>query len=389
MNFLDLHIHSSFSISTARNMSISMLAQTAKEKGLTAIASGDCLHPQWNMHLRENITEINQSGVFCCKTIPEVKIILQTEISFIFRRDLRCHRIHIIFLFKNFATVEKLARKICGFANLKSDGRPVLKINPYDFIADYIDIPETMVIPAHIWTPWYSLFGSKSGFDSMKDLFKDLVAQITALETGLSADPDMCGLVDELDRFSLISCSDAHSPDSLGREFIEIDCLESFEQLKKIFETKKINRTFEYFPQEGKYYFDGHRKCGFSSSPEETKQLRGICPECKKPLTRGVLSRVMELANDKKIYQRNFDYHIPLKQIIAYAYKVRPESIKTATLYKQLVNEYETEINCLHFVPIAEIAKHDLSVAELIARMRKREICWQEGYDGRFGKILY
>jgi len=385
--FADLHLHSPYALSTSQKITIPAIIKTAKQKGIELIASADCLHPYWREHLRQNLKEIGDSGFYFHQDFPEAKVVLSGEISFVFRREGRVRRVHILFLFYSFQEVERVAKKINDAAKLNSEGRPILKIDPYNFL-NWLNLEKSIVIPAHIWTPWYSLLGAKSGFNSPEELFRDLTFEVDAYETGLSADPLMCGFFSKLDQRALVSNSDAHSLDAIGREFTEFPKINSFMELKRTLKTKSVQKTFEYFPQHGKYYFDGHRRCEYRASPEEATSLGEKCPVCARQLIKGVLHRVKELADREISFAPSFSYHIPLKELITVRNSLSRNKLQVDDLYQKIIARLESEIYCLHFAKIEQIAQIDEILGQLIERMRAGKINWQEGYDGLYGRIV-
>jgi len=334
-------------------MILDTLAFWAKIKGIQLLATGDFTHPEWLFLIREKL-EPTGNGLFKLKNIitPEnehlrsfspsaddVSFILSTEISFIYSKKEKVRKIHILLLAPDFESVDKLNRKLSGLGNLRSDGRPILGMDAKNFVKIVADLcPNCVVIPSHIWTPWFSLFGANSGFDSIEECFEEMTPFIFALETGLSSDPPMNWRLSCLDQYALVSNSDAHSPSRIGREANVFNTDFSYtgivEAIKRQ-DPEKFLYTIEFFPEEGKYHFDGHRKCGVVFSRRETLQHRNICPECGKKLTVGVMHRVEELADrdqgdahPPKIPYKNL---IPLNEIIAQAV-LRPK--KSALVWK-------------------------------------------------------
>src|SRR5512137_2935871 len=317
MKFLaDLHIHSKYSRATSRDMVLDTLAPWAKVKGISLLATGDFTHPEWLFLMKEKLEPMgngflklkNGTTTFDAppfKGLPvparDVAFILSSEISFIYSKGGKVRKIHVMVLAPDFETVERINRRLQAVGNLVSDGRPILGLDVRLFCRMVAETaPRCVVVPSHIWTPWFSLFGANSGFDTIEECFEEMTPFIFALETGLSSDPPMNWRLSALDRYALISNSDAHSPNKIGREANVFDTDFTFRGLMTAIKSKDPSRflsTIEFFPEEGKYHFDGHRKCGFSASPRESMAHENLCPKCGKPLTIGVLHRVEELAD--------------------------------------------------------------------------------------------
>ena len=411
MKFLaDFHIHSKFSRATSRGMILDTLAYWAKIKGIQLLATGDFTHPEWLFLIREKL-EPTGNGLFKLKNIitPEnehlrsfspsaddVSFILSTEISFIYSKKEKVRKIHILLLAPDFESVDKLNRKLSGLGNLRSDGRPILGMDAKNFVKIVADLcPNCVVIPSHIWTPWFSLFGANSGFDSIEECFEEMTPFIFALETGLSSDPPMNWRLSCLDQYALVSNSDAHSPSRIGREANVFNTDFSYngivEAIKRQ-DPEKFLYTIEFFPEEGKYHFDGHRKCGVVFSRRETLQHRNICPECGKKLTVGVMHRVEELADrdqgdahPPKIPYKNL---IPLNEIIAQALDKTAECKSVWDIYFRFIHEFENEHKILTEFPIQELRRvTPEKVGSGVERMRKGDVKIEPGHDGTYGKI--
>jgi len=389
----DFHIHSKYSRATSKNMDFDTIAKWAKIKGLWLVGTGDILHPQWFKEAKDKLRE-KDVGIF---EYNGANFILTTEVSCVFQRGLEVKKIHIVLIFPNFESVEKLSHKLGLYGNLSEDGRPTLNIDTKDFIKIVKDTDEDiMIIPAHVWTPWYSLFGANSGFDSVEEAFGEYSGYITALETGLSSDPPMNWRLKQLDEYTLVSNSDAHSPNKLGREANVFSKALNFYEIKKIIEEKNKSLflfTIEFFPQEGKYHYDGHRKCKVRFHPKETKKHGYICPVCGKKLTIGVLHRVEELSTreEGEVPENAIPckHLIPLEQIIADVYRVG-ESTKTVEReYLRLVKCFGSEFEVLLNVPFEELLKCALNkrVAKAIVNVRNGKVKIEPGYDGVYGKI--
>ncbi len=388
----DIHVHSPFSRATSSSMRPDILSKYAKLKGINLLGTGDILHPEYRRELKKILKE-RGDGYF---EVDDVFFILTTEVSLVFSKYEKTRKIHIVLTFPDFMEVEKLEKKLSLYGSLTSDGRPTFSLDTVRFIEIVREISkDIMIIPAHIWTPWFSLFGSNSGFDSLEEAFGNYVSDITALETGLSSDPEMNWMLSSLDKFSLVSNSDSHSPDRIGREANVFNGYLSYKELKEVLEKKDKNRfffTIEFFPEEGKYHYDGHRNCGISLHPEESKKLNYICPKCGKFLTIGVLSRVYKLA-DRKIGYRPLNYIpyknlVPLKEIISQAINKGQNTIETEKIWEILIKKFGDEINVLMDVTYDEISKTvDARIAEGIKNMREGKVKKIPGYDGVYGLI--
>ncbi len=391
----DLHIHSRFSRATSHDLSISNLVKYAKIKGISLLGTGDFTHPVWLRELKE---ELEEDGTGILKSRDGFPFLLSVEISSIYRRGKDLKRIHIIVLSPNFETAEQIndALKMKG-VNLAADGRPVCSIRSPELVEMVKEIStKNEVIPAHIWTPWFSLFGSKSGFDRIADCFQDQIKNIFALETGLSSDPPMNWRLSSLDRFSLVSFSDLHSfwPWRIGREATMFSLKElTYENLINAIRTKRgLAGTIEVDPSYGKYHYDGHRDCGVSLKPGTAKKYRNICPVCKHPLTIGVLHRVEELADRPEGFvpdnAKPFYSLLPLSEVISFVLKTGISSRKVWEVYNRLVGNFGSELNVLLNVSGEEIkGVANRKIAELIVKMRAGKLKIRPGYDGVYGEI--
>jgi uncharacterized protein (TIGR00375 family) len=411
MKFIaDLHIHSKFSRATSREMTFDNLAYWAKIKGISLVASSDFTHPEWFFLTKEKL-EPAGNGFFRLKHIlppangylksisvkpDDILFILSTEISFIYSKKGKVRKIHILLLAPDFESVEKINSRLSGLGNLRSDGRPILGLDAKQFVHIVADLcPRCLVIPSHIWTPWFSLFGSNSGFDAIEECFEEMTPFIFALETGLSSDPPMNWRLSALDRYALVSNSDAHSPSRLGREANVFDTDFSYKGLVDALRSKNPDRflhTIEFFPEEGKYHYDGHRKCGVVFSPRESLLHKDICPKCGKKLTIGVMHRVEELADREegarpplKVPYKNL---IPLNEVIAAAIEKTPECQSVWDIYFRLVHEFGNEHAILTETPIPDLARFQPErISQGIARMRKGAVRIAPGHDGFYGQI--
>ena len=410
MKFIaDLHIHSHFSRATAKNLDLENIYKAAQLKGITVVGTGDFTHPGWFAEIKEKLVPAEE-GLFklkdeiadkCDQQIPSacrgtVRFMLVSEISSIYKKDNKTRKIHNLVFFPALDPAEKFNSKLDKIGNIKSDGRPILGLDARNLLEILLETSEeAFLIPAHIWTPWFSLLGSKSGFDTLEECFEDLSAYIFAVETGLSSDPAMNWQVSGLDGLTLVSNSDAHSPSKLGREANIFNTDLSYKSIKSALESgnpKRFLGTFEFYPQEGKYHLDGHRKCDIRLWPEKTRKLYNICPVCDKPLTLGVLYRVEELADRpegrKPTRHHPFYSTIPLVEILSEILKVGPGSKKVMGNYRALLAKLGPEISILNRLKIKTLEKGGIPLlGEAIARMRRAEVEILPGYDGEFGSI--
>jgi len=390
----DLHVHSRYSRATGREMNIHSMALWAKKKGISVLGTGDFTHPLYLEDLKASLKEA-EDGLYTNPLEPSVRFMLTAEISSIYSYKGKMRRIHNIVMAPSFEVVERINSVLGRLGNLSSDGRPIFGTPAKDLIRIILDIsPDCLFVPAHAWTPWFSIFGSNSGFDSIEECFGEYSRYIYAIETGLSSDPEMNWRVSALDRVALISNSDAHSPNKLGREANVFNCGMNYYEIIDVIKKKDKERflyTIEFFPEEGKYHFDGHRMCNVLLSPLETKRNKGICPVCKKPLTVGVMNRVEELADreegfvpDGAVPSRHL---IPLEEIIAGAFKSSVNSIKVKREYERLTASY-TEFEILLDLSEDDLYRiMDRRIANGILRVRRGEVRITPGYDGVYGKI--
>lgn len=410
MKFIaDFHVHSKYSRATSKNLDLENLYIAAQLKGITVVGTGDFTHPAWWQEITTKLTPAEE-GLFvlnydiarqCDQHLPPasrrpVRFLLTTEVSNIYKKNGTTRKNHNLVFLPDFSSGERFRQQLDKIGNIKSDGRPILGLDARDLLEIVLETSaQGYLIPAHIWTPWFSLLGSKSGFDSPEECFGDLSGHIFALETGLSSDPPMNWRVSSLDRYTLVSNSDAHSPSKLGREANLFDTELSYAAIRQALETpdgKRFLGTLEFFPEEGKYHLDGHRKCGFRSLPEETRSHGGICPVCNKPLTLGVLYRVEALA-DRSCSTRPpkaAPYYnlIPLESILAEIYQTGPQTKRVATAYRQLIERFGGEFDILRNVPPGELDSSGVPLlGEAIARMRSDRIHFEPGFDGEYGRV--
>jgi len=397
MEFIaDYHIHSPYSRAVSREMTIKKITQYARYKGIKLVGTSDFTHPEWFTTLKEELEE-KEEGILCPKEDEGVYFILTTEVNNMAVKDGKLRRIHNIIFTPSFADAEKINQFLARYGNLAADGRPTISLSSRDMLEGILNLsPNSFIVPSHIWTPWFSLFGSVSGYDAVEECFEDLTHAVFALETGLSSDPKMNWRLSALYRFSLISCSDAHSPQKLGREANVFASEISFYQIKEILKSKDKKRflsTIEFFPEEGKYHYDGHRNCGVSLSPREAILNNDLCPVCGKRLTIGVLHRVELLADRAEgfVPKNAIPYKnlIPLDEIIADALKLAKESIAVKNKYLEMIKIFGQEFEILLKVPVEDIKKKSTfeKIGEGIERMREGKVKLIPGYDGVFGKI--
>ncbi|MFH1441638.1 MAG: endonuclease Q family protein [Candidatus Omnitrophota bacterium] len=400
MEFIaDFHIHSKYSRATSRDMDVKHLAQWAKLKGVTLIGTGDFTHHLWLEELKANLEDLG-NGLFKYpagrQAGQDVYFILTSEISSIYSKNGRTYRIHNLIFSPSFKTTDKINHRLSQCGNLASDGRPILGLDAAELARIVFDIDENcMIVPGHIWTPWFSVFGSMSGFDKIEDCFEEQSSKIFALETGLSSDPAMNWRLSALDRFTLISNSDSHSPSKIGREANVFNCELDYKTIREVLKTKDKKRflyTIEFFPEEGKYHFDGHRNCDIRFSPSQTKEHHGKCPKCGKPVTVGVMNRVDQLADRREGFKpaNAIDYInlIPFEEIIAEAKGVASGAVSVEREYHSLVAKFGSEFNILLRTSEEDLRKNmPARIAEGVLSVRKGKVNINPGYDGEYGKI--
>ena len=393
--FSDLHIHSRFSRATSKELSINNLVKYARVKGVNLLGTGDFTHPLW---LKELKSELEEDGTGILKTNDGFCFILSAEISNIYVQDNKQRRIHNVILAKDFETVDQINEWLSKRGRLDYDGRPTFGFTCPELVENIIGISkDCMVIPAHIWTPWFSLFGSKSGFDSVEECFQDQTKNVFALETGLSSDPAMNWRLSSLDRFRLVSFSDLHSfwPWRIGREatVFELDEL-TYKGVRRAIKTGEgLVETIEVDPGYGKYHYDGHRECGISLTPEEAEKLNNICPVCRRPLTIGVLHRVEELADREEGFvpenSKPFKSLIPLSEIISIVLGSPLNSNRVWEEYNKLVSAFGSEFRVL-LEADEERMKNVVNkkIADLILKVREGNVKLEPGYDGVYGRLI-
>ena len=408
MRFIaDLHLHSHFSVATSKELVPEQLDRWARIKGVTVVGTGDFTHPGWLAELRDKLDPAEE-GLFALKpalrvdgdpappgaALAPVRFLLTAEISNVYKRGDRVRKVHNLVLAPDFASVERICARLEALgANLTSDGRPILGLDSRDLLELVLEAaPEALFVPAHVWTPWFSALGSKSGFDSIDECFRDLSQHIHAVETGLSADAPMLWACRFLDGYTLLSNSDAHSPERMARNANVLDTGLSYPDIISALRTGDPERflgTIDLFPQEGKYHYDGHRKCGVRWNPQQTLRRGGICPVCGKPVTLGVLYRVAQLADradlDERPNRHPFRSIIPLKELLAEITGKGRATRTVARAYARAVAAGGPE--CALLLDRPPEAAGDLMLAEAIRRMRARTVRIEEGYDGEYGVV--
>ncbi|MBU4258876.1 MAG: UvrD-helicase domain-containing protein [Proteobacteria bacterium] len=410
MKFItDLHVHSKFSRATAKNMDLENLYISAQLKGITVVGTGDFTHPGWFSEIKEKLQPAEE-GLFklkddlsqkCDEKVPlscrnKVRFILTSEISNIYKKKGKTRKNHNLVFMPDLDSAYKLNLKLDKIGNIKSDGRPILGLDVRDLLEIILEISDSaFIIPAHIWTPWFSLFGSKSGFDSIEECFEDLTPHIFAIETGLSSDPPMNWRVSGIDGLTLVSNSDAHSPLNLGREANIFNTALSYPKIMSAIRSgnpKEFLGTFEFYPEEGKYHLDGHRKCKVCLKPSQSIANKGLCNVCGKPLTLGVLYRIEELADrpEGSKPKKSHPYYnlIPLSEILSEILNVGPKSKKVQRNHMAVLESLGPELEILHNFSIKDIEKAGIPLlGEAVNRMRKKQVTIFPGYDGEYGKV--
>jgi DNA helicase II / ATP-dependent DNA helicase PcrA len=436
----DLHVHSKYSLATSRDCDLEHLALWADRKGIAVVGTGDFTHPAWLQEIREKLTAA-EPGLYRLKPgieeqvrkmgyngpqpsplpkgegkchSPLIRFMLQVEISTIYRKDGRTRKVHHLIYVPDFFCARRLIRSLRKIGNLSSDGRPTLGIDSRDLLEIVLSSGKgCYLIPAHIWTPWFGILGSKSGFDSIEECYGDLTSEIFAVETGLSADPATNWRVSSLDRYVSVSNSDAHSPSKLGREATVFNTKINYFSIFHALRTGKgFCGTVEFFPEEGRYHHDGHRKCGVSLTPEETRGCGGICPVCGKSLTLGVMHRVAQLADRPLVLSATgvspvqktkttgkmpvppgpriapFRSLIPLVEVLSEIHKVGPHSKFVRQKYDELIAGIGPELFILEKASLENISRDSSSLlAEAILRMRLGQVIRRPGFDGEYGMI--
>jgi len=405
---LDLHIHSKYSRACSSQLVLAHIDETCRTKGIDIIATGDFTYPEWFLNIKNELEEINNSGLYKLKEAVDdkLKFLLSTELALIYKDADPSHkggaskvrRIHIVVQAPNIKAVEELNNYLDKKYNIRADGRPILGMKAPELVKLCLSIhPKFLIYPAHAWTPWFAVFGSKSGFDSLEECFHDQTENIYAIETGLSSDPAMNWRLSALDKITILSNSDAHSLPNLGREANVMDLEKiSYDEIYEAIKNKDLNKlkyTIEFYPEEGMYHFDGHRDCQIRFSPEETKKNKGICPVCKKPLTVGVMNRVNELADRPEGFEPKgavpFKKLVELDKIIAEALDIKSrQSQQVQAEYNSLIKKGGSEMNVLLDEPLENLEKMTLPIiVEGIKRVREGKLIVEPGFDGQYGVV--
>lgn len=407
----DFHIHSKYSHATSKYMDLMALSLWGQFKGIQVMGTGDFTHPIWQQELQQHLQEA-ESGLFSLK--PEFqkiidsrvyasckqsqRFLLSAEISAIFKRNGRCYRVHSIVLAPSFDVVAKISQELAKIGNIVHDGRPILGCDVKDLLKICLDASEScMLIPAHIWTPWFGLLGSKSGFNSVHEAFGEMTEHIYALETGLSSNFSMNAQLSELDRFALLCNSDAHSVQNLGREanLMHVDLsYDGITQALRKNDPIGLAAGIEFFPERGKYYGDGHRACNQYLTPEQTQACKGICKHCHKPITVGVLNRVQQLSDRtpdqaQKFLRKRYRV-VPLFDILEYELNLPTTSQKLITIYHQILSQVGNEFFVLLKAPLTQIAQASTeNIAVAIGKLRTGDVMIHPGYDGVYGQVEF
>ena len=409
--YADLHVHSKYSRATSRNCDLEHLALWARKKGIAIVGTGDFTHPAWRAEIREKLVPA-EPGLFrlrpdleravearlppaCRSERTTTRFMLSVEISTIYKKLDKTRKIHHLIYTPDFDAMDRVTASLARIGNVNSDGRPILGLDSRHLLELTLESdPGSYLVPAHIWTPWFAALGSKSGFDAIDECYGDLAEHIFAVETGLSSDPPMNWRVSSLDRFRLVSNSDAHSPEKLGREVCVFDTDLDYFALRRALETGEgYGGTLEFFPEEGKYHLDGHRSCEIRLSPDETRKHDGRCPVCGKPLTVGVMHRVEDLADRPEeavppATAGAMQSLVPLPEILSEILEVGAKSRRVARHYESLLGRLGPELPLLNTVPLEDIRPASSSlVAEAVARLRREEVVREAGYDGVYGTI--
>lgn len=410
----DLHIHSRHSMATSRDLGVPQLCSWAAVKGIRALGTGDFVHPGWRAELKEFLEPDDASGLLrlkpeyarlvnrpCGTSLP--LFCLQAEISCVYKRHGKTRKVHNLVYLPDMEAAERLSASLGKIGNIAADGRPILKLDSRDLLEMTLEAaPGAVLAPAHIWTPWYSLLGQKSGFDSIEECYGDLTRHVFMLETGLSSDPAMNRLVSAHDGYALFSNSDAHSGQNLGREANLFSGEPSYRGIFEAFAAAARREprddsecaflgTVEFFPEEGKYYQDGHRNCGVSLTPAESRELGNLCPVCGKPLTTGVLHRIHDLADrteePKLENEPEAALLVPLQTILAEILGTSPASVKARREYSRTVENLGPELDVLHNIPVSDVFDWWEPLGEAVSRVRSGRISVTPGFDGQYGII--
>lgn len=395
----DFHLHSKWSRACSKELTLPKIAKTCERKGIGFVGTSDAFHPAWREDIG-SLLEASSSGTFrLIDGSSSTTFLLSTEISCIYKKADKVRRVHHIILFPSLDALDRLTAALnARGCNLKSDGRPIVGIDSEELLKMTLEAdPACLLIPAHAWTPWFAIFGSMSGFDAIEECFGSMAKHVYAIETGLSSNPEMNWRLSKLDDVFLVSNSDAHSLDKLGREanVFEME-MPSYTQLHRILtehDTEKFLETIEFFPEEGKYHADGHRSCSFWCEPEETKRLKGVCPQCGKPLTIGVLHRISDLADREPHPERparaaRYRSIVPLTEIIGSVFDVSSKSKRVEKEMTQLIADGRTEFSLLLDESETELERATSpEITAAIMAVRRGEVDLTPGYDGEYGVI--
>ncbi|MEX0763124.1 MAG: endonuclease Q family protein [Dehalococcoidia bacterium] len=394
----DLHLHSRFARATSRNLNLAALASSARGKGITLLAAPDFTHPAWLEEMRGELVE-DGDGIYAAHG---ARFMLATEVACNWQQGGRGRRVHILVLAPGFAAVDRFNKALDRVANREEDGRPALGISGHDLaLMAWEADPRCVIIPAHVWTPWFGLYGSKSGFDSLEECFGDVSDRIKAVETGLSSDPPMNWRVPDVDRMSIVSFSDAHSAPKMGRELTVLDAEFSYSSVASALEGNGVLETIEFHPEHGKYHFDGHRKCDVRMTPAESAAVKYRCPVCGRKLTLGVLHRVEELAGRPPLQSKSrgslvsgpadrppFRSLVPLQELLSQALGVGTGAKRVTRAYHSLVEELGGELDVLISSEISDIERiTDSTVAAAVSAVREGHVETEPGYDGVYGSV--
>ena len=399
----DLHLHSKYSRATSQRMNVEEIARFAEAKGLTVVGTGDFTHPEWMAELKTHLTEDDDKGLYTVKSRPEspIRFMVTGEVSTVFEWEGRTKKIHHVLLVPSLEVAEQVSERLERFGDLEADGRPTLSMTAAELVEEVLEVDGwNEVIPAHAWTPWFSVFGAFSGFDRMEDCYQDMTGKIHALETGLSSDPPMNWRLSSLDRYTLVSNSDSHSPYPwrIGREanvfeLKDVDYKSIVDAIRSG-DPKRFLFTIETDPAYGKYHWTGHRKCGVSLPPSEAIRLGNICPVCGRRLTKGVEQRVEELADRPEGYKPegkpSYIRLLPLSEIIAEVLGASSPALKQVwEAYWKLVDAFRDEYTVLIDTPLEELRKVvDERIAQAIVRVREGKVKVIPGYDGVYGRLI-
>jgi len=391
--YADFHIHSKYSMATSKHMEPPFIVREAKAKGVNLVGTGDFTNPGWLYILEKELKETNRKGIY---EFEGVDFILSAEVCNIYNEKGQTKKVHSLIILPDFEMVKRFNKSIRRFGKLESDGRPILSFSLRDLAETLFSIYEdALLIPAHLWTPWFGLFGSQSGFNSINDAFGDYSEKIYAIETGLSSDPPMNWLLSSLDEITLISNSDAHSPPNIGREancFKQVIDYPILLDVLKNQDTGVFDYTVEFFPEEGKYHYDGHRKCNVTFHPTDSKKHNNICPECGRPLTLGVLHRICDLADREEAKSEGrvgYKRLIPLREIIADSLGVGKKTRAVEDTYRKLTTYFGNEFRILLDLPEKDLlASTEERIGQSVIRVREENVEIRPGYDGVYGQIL-